>query len=294
MKFDANKNKFFLIALGVLLVLTLVAVIMWRVAASGARMAASEIAAARDEYEMLVRKYRGAPTKDLVAQYTAKLQAIKEQVAAMGTAVPETPLPSYTPASFKDELRALRDAYQAKSQASGMLIPEDIGFGPFIGTEMPKQGEMPRLTSQLAIVRDVLDILFSNKAISVTTIDRNPQGVSTEDNIEDFDDDGTFSRGGPAARLGKTAQESALKARAIYDAVPVMFQFRIKPVQLYPILAAIRNSGRFYRIARLKTVLDVQAMGEIRDPADVTEELAVDIVIEHIILRKEALAEVTK
>lgn len=294
MKFDANKNKVFLIALGVLLALTLAAVIMWRRAASGAHEAASEIAAARDEYETLVRKYRGAPTKDLVAQYTAKLQTIKKQAAAMGTAVPETPLPSYTPASFKDELRTLRDAYQAQSQASGILIPEDIGFGPYIGTEMPKQSEMPRLTSQLTIVRDVLDILFSNKAISVTTIDRNPQGVAAEENLEDFDDDGTFSSGGPAARLGKTADESALKAKAIYDAVPVMFQFRIKPAQLYPILAAIRNSGHFYRIARVKAVLDVQAMGEIKDPADVTEELAVDIVVEHIILRTQALAEATK
>lgn len=293
MKFDANKNKGFLIALGVLLVLTLVAVFLWRRAASGAHTAASEIASARGEYEALVRKYRGAPTKDLVAQYEEKLKTIQQQAAAMGTAVPETPLPSYTPASFKDELRTLRDAYQARSQASGMLIPEDIGFGPYLGTEMPKPSEMPRLTSQLVIVRDVLDILFSNKAISVTTIDRNPQGVSTETPIEDMDDDGMYS-GGPAARLGKTAEESALKAKALFDAVPVMFQFRIKPDQLYPILAAIRNSGHFYRIARVKCMLDVQAMGEIKDPADVTEELSVEIVVEHIILRKDTQAEPTK
>ncbi len=130
MKFDANKNKGFLIALGVLLVLTLVAVIMCRSAAGAARAAASDIVNANSEFEMLVRKYRGAPTKDLVAQCEQKLATIKQQAAAMSTAVPETPLPSYTPASFKDELRTLRDAYQAKSQATGMLIPEDIGFGP--------------------------------------------------------------------------------------------------------------------------------------------------------------------
>lgn len=286
MKFDANKNKGFLIALGVLLLLTLVAVILWRGAASGARAAASVIASAREEYEALGRKYRGAPTKDLVTLYEEKLKTIKQQAAAMSTAVPETPLPSYTPASFKDELRTLRDTYQAKSQASGMLIPEDIGFGPYLGTEMPKPGEMPRLTSQLVIVRDVLDILFTNKAITVTTIDRNPLGAGTEPPIDDIDD-GMFG-GGPSARLGKTAEESALKAKAIYDAVPVMFQFRIKPDQLYPILAAIRNAGHFYRIARVTCMLDVQAMGEIKDPADVTEELSVEIVVEHIILRKEA------
>ncbi|MCX7846735.1 MAG: Amuc_1100 family pilus-like protein [bacterium] len=292
MKFDAKKNQGFLITLGVLVGLAVVALILWRSAASGAREARAAIESARAGYEVLVRKYGGEPDQGLVKQYKEKLEQMKRDAAAMGTAVPESGLPSYTPASFKDELRLLRDKYQAESQATGILIPEDIGFGPYLGTEMPKAGEMARLTSQLTIVRDVLEILLSNKVISVTTIDRNPQGMVTEEVVEDVDVEGMDQ--GPAPRLAKTAEESALKARSLYEAVPVMFQFRIKPGQLYPILAAIRNSGHFYRIARLKCTLDVQALGEIKDPAGVTEELAVDLVVEHIILRKEALAGTSK
>ncbi len=295
MKFDVNKNKVFLIALGALLVLALVAVILWRGAAGGARTAAGELSGASEQYQALVRKYKGAPGQELVAQYQQKLATVKQQANAMRTAVPESPLPSFTPASFKDELRTLRDKFQALSAATGILIPEDIGFGPYIGTEMPRQAEMPRLTSQLVLVSDVLAILFTNRVISVTTIDRNPQGaaMAAEEVYVDGEEE-VFSAGGPAARLGKTPEESAQKARAIFEAVPVMFQFRITPGQLYPILAAVRNTHHFYRVSRVKSTLDVQAMGEIKDPADIDEELSVDLVVEHIVLRDEAQPEATK
>lgn len=292
MRIDPKKNQVFFIVAGVLVLLALVALVLWRSAASGVRRAASELEMAQNEYQMLARKYGGAPTSELVKKYEALLQETKEQVGKLGKAVPEKPLPSYTPASFKDELRLLRDKYLAESQALGILIPEDIGFGPYLGTEMPKPGEMARLTSQLTLVRDMLDIMLSNRVISVTSIDRNPQGIGTEEVIEDVEVEGMDS--GPAPRLGRTAEESVLRARALYESNPVLIQFRIKPQQLYPILAAIRNSDHFYRVARLKCTLDVQAMGEVKDPTDVTEELAVDMVVEHVILKQEALAAATK
>jgi hypothetical protein len=282
MTFDPNKNQVFLIAVGAILLVTIVLVILWRGAAGSASTAVLEIESAQSSYDAIAAKHRGEPTQELVKKYQQKLTDTTGQAAAMRTAVPESTLPAYSPASFKETVRALRDRLYAASTELNVVIPEDIGFSEYLGEKVPEKELIPKLTSQLVIIQDVLETVLSNRAVSVVTIDRNPDSTvaDTTEMIEDIEEYGTE---GPAPRLGKTAEAAAGKARAVYSTVPVKFDLRIAPDKLYRLFAYFRNKPHFYRVRRVRAINEVMAQGEMKDPSDITEEAAVEIVVDHVL-----------
>ncbi len=287
MMFDPKKNTGFLIALAVALVLLIVGIVLWRGAVGDADEAAGDLDSANEQYEALVGKHGGAPGKALVDFYKQRLADLKTEAGAMRNAVPEKQLPKYTPSSFKAELKTVRDKFVDLSADRNIRIPEDIGFAQFLGPEVPDRKELPKLVRQFAVIQDVLNELCSEKANveEVAVIDRNPEGTGDED--DEFEDEEVYFEDGPAARADKTKGAAAEEEETIYDAVPVQFQFRTTPASLYTILAGIRNADQFYRIGKIRTTLDVQAMGEVHDPSDIVEALAVEFVVDHVVLHKD-------
>jgi hypothetical protein len=284
MTFDPKKNQAFLITVGAILLAAIVVAVLWRGAAGTLAAAVAELDGTQSSYDLIAAKHRGEPSQELVKKYQQKLADSKEQAAAMRTAVPERALPSYSPASFKETVRGLRDRLYAAGTEANVVIPEDIGFSEYLGEKVPEKELIPKLSSQLAIVQDVLEILLTNRAVSVMTIDRNPDSSlagSTEvpEDVEAYGTEGPS--GGP--RLGKTADAAAGKARAVYTTVPVKFDLRIAPGKLYSVFADLRNKDHFYRIRRVRAINEVMAQGEMKDPSDITEEDAIEMVVDHVL-----------
>jgi len=284
MTFDPKKHQVFLITVGAILLVALVVAVLWRGAAGTLADNLAELASAQASYDAVAAKHRGEPSQQLVQRYQQKLADSKEQAAAMRTAVPERALPAYSPSSFKETVRGVRDKLYAASTEAKVVIPEDIGFSEYLGEKVPEKELIPKLSSQLAIIQDVLDVLLTNSAVSVVTIDRNPAS-SAADATEMIEDAEAFGTEGPAGgpRIGKTADIAAGKARAVYTTVPVKFDLRIAPSKLYNVFAAIRNKDHFYRIRRVRAVNEVMAQGEMKDPSDITEEDAIEMVVEHVL-----------
>ena len=69
---DINKNKGFIIAIGGAVVLLIAGIVLWRSAVGKAQEAADEIISAQEQYQSIIQKYSGEPTKKLVAAYKQK------------------------------------------------------------------------------------------------------------------------------------------------------------------------------------------------------------------------------
>jgi len=156
----------------------------------------------------------------------------------------------------------------------------DFGWGEFRGETDPTQSELPKIIRQFKLTEDVVDVLFKNDLEEILEIDRNPEGEMADIDSLDIEMFSDAPSGGP--RKEKTREQGEKKGKAVYNAVPVKFTFRIPPENLYPILAEIRNKNQFYRIRSLRTTLDVLSSGDIKDPTDIKEILVVNMVVDHI------------
>ncbi len=273
---DLNKNKGFLIALAGAVILLIVGIIMWRGAVSSSQEACDDIESAKSQYKSITKKYGGAPTKKLVEAYEEKLEELNSINDEMIKVAPKKKLPVFNPSSIKAEIRDTKDKIVDLSTEKNIRIPEDIGWSEYLGPNVPKTSDLPKLTRQFVIIKDVLDVLCSDNAQveEITVIDRNPAGMSNDD----IDDDEEMFDDEPTGRVSKKAEEE----KELYDAVPVQFEFRTKPESLYTILAGIRNKGYFYRLAKITNKLEVQSMGEVSDPSDITEILSVQLLVDNI------------
>ena len=275
---DLNKNKGFLIALAGAVILLIVGIIMWRGAVSSSQEACDDIESAKSQYQSITKKYGGAPTKKLVEAYEEKLEELNSINDEMIKVAPKKKLPVFSPSSIKAEIRDTKDKFVDLSSEKNIRIPEEIGWSEYLGPNVPKTSDLPKLTRQFVIIKDVLDVLCSDNAQveEITVIDRNPAGMS---NDEIDDDEEMFDDEGPSARTSKKAKE---EEKELYNAVPVQFEFRTKPESLYTILAGIRNKGYFYRLSKITDKLEVQSMGEVSDPSDITEILSVQLLVDNI------------
>ena len=278
---DLNKNKGFLIALAGAVVLLIVGIIMWRGAVSSSQEAYDDIESAKSQYQSIIKKYNGAPTKELVNAYEKKLEALNGIGSEMIKAAPKKELPVFNPSSIKAEIRDTKDKFFDISSEKNIRMPEDIGWAEYLGPNVPAASDIPKLTRQFVIIKDVLSILCADNAHveEITVIDRNPAGASSDDSTDDeevmFGDDG-----GPTGRTSKNAKVE--EEKDLYDAVPVKFEFRTTPASLYTILAGIRNQGYFYRVSKITDKLEIQSMGEVSDPSDITEVLSVQLLVDNI------------
>ncbi|RLD11382.1 MAG: hypothetical protein DRI44_03690 [Chlamydiae bacterium] len=279
---DLNKNKGFLIALGGAVILLIVGIILWRGAVSSQQEACDDVDSANSQYQSLTKKYNGAPTKKLVKAYEKKLEELKSMTGKMIKAAPKKKLPVFSPSSIKAEIRDTKDKFVDLSSEKNIRMPEDIGWSEYLGPNVPKAADIPKLTRQFVIIKDVLGVLCSDKANieEITVIDRNPAGTSNDDEMDD--EEVTFGdepSGGPSKKVEEEKE--------LYDAVPVQFDFRTSPENLYYILAGIRNQGYFYRLAKITDKLEIQSMGEVSDPSDITEVLSVQLLVDNIQLNSD-------
>ncbi|MCK5852435.1 Amuc_1100 family pilus-like protein [bacterium] len=279
---DLNKNKGFLIALAGAVILLIVGIIMWRGAVSSSQEACDDIESAKSQYNSITKKYGGAPTKKLVEAYEKKLEELNKITGEMIKVAPKKKLPVFNPSSIKAEIRDTKDKIVDLSTEKNIRIPEDIGWSEYLGPNVPKASDIPKLTRQFVIIKDVLAVLCSDNAQveEITVIDRNPAGTTNEDINDDeemFDDEPT----------GRTSKKPKEEEKELYDSVPVQFEFRTTPGSLYTILAGIRNQGYFYRLSKITDKLEIQSLGEVSDPSDITEILSVQLLVDNIQLNSD-------
>jgi len=276
---DLNKNKGFLIVLAGAVILLIVGIILWRGAVSSSQEACDDIESAKSQYQSITKKYGGAPTKKLVEAYEKKLEELNNINDEMINVAPKKKLPVFNPSSIKAEIRDTKDKFVDLSSEKNIRIPEDIGWSEYLGPNVPQASDIPKLTRQFVIIKDVLEILCSDNAHveEITVIDRNPAGMSSN---EDIDDDEEMFDDEPTGRTSGKAK--AEEKKELYDAVPVQFEFRTPPGSLYTILAGIRNKGYFYRLAKITDKLEVQSLGEVSDPSDITEVLSVQLLVDNV------------
>ena len=193
--------------------------------------------------------------------------------------IPEV-LPKYTPASFKGALKDASDYFFDLTTEKGIQIDKNLGFAKYIaGNELPSNSEITTFTRQFITIKDVLNTLIANGVNEVTVIDRTPDG---EDEMEDdnWDDEEISFDDGPAGREEKTKKVEGKKA--LYTAVPVLFQFKTSPGKLGKIIVGIRNANQFYRIKNIEARTSVQVEGEASDPSDIDETISVSFIVENI------------
>ncbi len=278
--FDFNKNKGFVIALACALVLSIVFLVLWRMEKGACSDSLYNHQDVSDNYQQLVTKHNGEPCKALVELYNAKLEEIKKATEEMKGAFTPEALPKYTPASFKGALKDASDYFYDLTTEKGILLDKNIGFADLIaGNVLPSKSEIPTFTRQFITIKDVLNTLIANGVNEVTVIDRTPGG---EEEMEDenWDDEEVSFDDGPEAREEKTKKVEGKKA--LYTAVPVLFQFKTSPGKLGKIIAGIRNANQFYRIKNIEARTAVQVEGETSDPSDIDETISVSFIVENI------------
>jgi len=278
--FDFNKNKGFVIALISALVLSIVFLVLWRMETGACNESILNHQDISDNYKQLVAKHDGEPCKKLVDLHTAKLEQIKKEKEAMKSAFSPKELPKYTPSSFKGALKDASDYFYDLTTEKGIQVDKNLGFAKYIaGNELPSKSELPIFARQFITIKDVLNTLIENGVYEVTVIDRSPGG---EDEMEEenWDDEEVSFDDAPAGREEKTKKVDSKKA--LYTAVPVLFQFKTSPGQLGKIIAGIRNADQFYRIKNIEARTSVQAEGETSDPSDINETISVSFIVENI------------
>lgn len=276
---DFNKNKGFIITLIVGIILTIILLVLWRGAEGAYEDTVIDTESAQDTYQRLVKEYGGAPTEEMVESKKQQVQELISKAQEMRAAAVDAPLPSYNATTFKSELRTTRDTFQDFSQERNIRIPEDIGFAEFLGAKVPERSDLPKLTRQFVIVRSIMNVLFSNNVEEVGSIDRNIAGDDNRTGGMDFmDEDVMFAD----ETTTETEETVTTEAESQYDSVPVSFQFRVNPKNLYSILAGIRNSEYFLRVRNIDTRKEVVSTGTATDPSDIYETLTVECVIDHV------------
>ena len=282
MNFDVKKNKMFLVTLGIVLVLVVVALLFWRKTVSNFNNASADFGGANDSYEALCRTYKGAPGAELEKAYQADLEALKKQSANFLAAVKTEPLKIYDPSSFKSELRKFDNEIKGEREKRNINIYQGEGFSEFLGDTMAKEAEMKKLSAQFQTVKDVLSVLLANDVLEVVSIERNP-GENRDTGFDDEEED-------VYAQDNASSDTKATVSKEKFTATPVYFQFAIRPEKTYQVLSQLRDKPYFYIIRNIRTDLQPDPVGTIEDPSDILERLTVDMTIELVQINKPAQA----
>ena len=277
MKFDLQKNKLFLITLGIVIVIVVVTVVLWKGSVNRLDEATADFSTADSDYETLCKTYNGAPCEALQKAYEADLEALKKQAVDFVEAVKADELTILDPSNFKIELRKYDNQIKEEREKRNINIYPGEGFSEFLGDMVAKEADMPKLSAQFQIVKDVLGVLLANDVLEVVSIERN-QGEQTEE-YEDEEE----SFGGAAA-------SKAAETTAKYEGIPVSFQFAIRPDKIYNVLAQLRDKPFFYIVRSIRTDLQPEPVGTIEDPSDSLERVTVDMTVEMIKINKPAEA----
>ncbi|MBO7543056.1 Amuc_1100 family pilus-like protein [bacterium] len=277
MKFDLQKNKLFLITLGIVIVIVVVTVVLWKGSVNRLDEATADFSTADSDYETLCKTYNGAPCEALQKAYEADLEALKKQAVDFVEAVKADELAILDPSNFKIELRKYDNQIKEEREKRNINIYPGEGFSEFLGDMVAKEADMPKLSAQFQIVKDVLGVLLANDVLEVVSIERN-QGEQTEE----YEDEEESFGGAAASKAAETA--------AKYEGIPVSFQFAIRPDKIYNVLAQLRDKPFFYIVRSIRTDLQPEPVGTIEDPSDILERVTVDMTVEMIKINKPAEA----
>ena len=236
-------------------------------------LASSDYASASSDYETLCKNYNGAPGADLLKAYEADLEALKKQAVDFVEAVKSEEVKILDPSNFKVELKKYDNEIKDQREKRNINIYPGEGFSEYLGDTVAKEADMPKLSAQFQIVKDVLSVLLDNDVLEVITIERNQGEQSTdyEDEEEEFGSDSKKQTDGSGAK---------------YEAIPVYFQFAIRPDKLYNCLAQLRDKPFFYIVRSIRTDLQPDPVGTIEDPSDILERLTVDMTVDLIKINK--------
>ncbi|MBR6462640.1 Amuc_1100 family pilus-like protein [bacterium] len=276
MKFDLQKNKLFLVTLGIVVVIVVVTLVLWRKSVNNLNDAIADYSTANSDYETLCKTYNGAPSEALQKAYEADLEALKKQAVDFVEAVKADQLTILDPSNFKIELRKYDNKIKEEREKRNINIYPGEGFSEFLGDVVAKEADMPKLSAQFQIVKDVLGVLLDNDVLEVVSIERNLGEQAT-----DYDEE-EESFGGAAAK-----QETAVSK---YEGIPVSFQFAIRPDKIYNVLSQLRDKPFFYIVRSIRTDLQPEPVGTIEDPSDILERVTVDMTVEMIKINKPAEA----
>ena len=276
MKFDLQKNKLFLVTLGIVVVIVVVTLVLWRKSVNNLNDAIADYSTANSDYETLCKTYNGAPSEALQKAYEADLEALKKQAVDFVEAVKADQLTILDPSNFKIELRKYDNKIKEEREKRNININPGEGFSEFLGDVVAKEADMPKLSAQFQIVKDVLGVLLDNDVLEVVSIERNLGEQAT-----DYDEE-EESFGGAAAK-----QETAVSK---YEGIPVSFQFAIRPDKIYNVLSQLRDKPFFYIVRSIRTDLQPEPVGTIEDPSDILERVTVDMTVEMIKINKPAEA----
>lgn len=277
MKFDLQKNKLFLITLGIVLIIVVVTLVLWRGSVKKLNYASGDYASASSDYETLCKNYNGAPGEDLLKAYEADLEALKKQAVDFVEAVKAEEVPVMDPSNFKVELKKYDNEIKDQREKRNINIFAGEGFSEFLGDVVAKESDMPKLSAQFQIVKDVLAVLLDNDVLEVISIERN-QGEQSSDYEDEEEEFG-----------GETKKQESGNSK--YEAVPVYFQFAIRPDKLYSVIAQLRDKPFFYIISSIRTDLQPDPVGTVEDPSDILERVTVDMTVELIKINKPQQAE---
>lgn len=277
MKFDLQKNKLFLITLGIVLIVVVVTLVLWRGSVKKLNYASGDYASASGDYETLCKNYNGAPGEELLKAYQADLEALKKQAVDFVEAVKAEEVPVMNPSNFKVELKKYDNEIKEQREKRNINIFAGEGFSEFLGDVVAKESDMPKLSAQFQIVKDVLAVLLDNDVLEVISIERN-QGEQSSDYEDEEEEFG-----------GETKKQETGSAK--YEATPVYFQFAIRPEKLYNVLAQLRDKPFFYIISSIRTDLQPDPVGTVEDPSDILERVTVDMTVELIKINKPQQAE---
>ena len=277
MKFDLQKNNLFLVTLGIVVVIVVVTLVLWRGSVNKLNEASADFETANSDYETLCKNYNGAPCEALQKAYEADLEALKKQAVDFVEAVKTEKLNVLDPSNFKIELRKYDNQIKEEREKRNISIYPGEGFSEFLGDVVAKEADMPKLSAQFQTVKDVLGVLLDNDVLEVISIERN-QG----EQMSEYDDEEEESFGGSSAKK----EEKVAK----YEGIPVYFQFAIRPDKIYNVLSQLRDKPYFYIVRSIRTDLQPDPVGTVEDPSDILERVTVDMTVEMIKINKPAEA----
>ncbi len=273
---DINRNKGLVVALACALLAMLVLLVAWRMMAKDTQARVADCRAVIAQYSGITKQHQGEPGSALAGLYDQKLKESQDAADEMRTAVVEAPAPKSNPNGFKELVRKTVDEMVPAFKAKNTPVPDDLGFTTiYSGHDLPSDNEMPKLIGQYLVISDVASVLLSNPIVKVEGIDRNPEvGGGGSGGNEPPEPDN------PSAR----SRKAVVQTKAVFENVPVLFKFTTTPDTLYGIVAGIRNKSHFYRVRTLKTTMEPAAKGEAKDPSDIREDMAVEMMVERIVL----------
>lgn len=112
--------------------------------------------------EKLARTDIGVPSSESVREMSDRVTKLSDLYGGTldSIAVNYEKMPVLTPLEFKEELLRFSSEVKRTASEKGINVEPSLGFAEYMGGKIPKNDEMPLLSQQLYIVKDLIQIMF--------------------------------------------------------------------------------------------------------------------------------------